>query len=228
VPQAPVDAVFERLRERYGPPVAGSEVPWRVLVAAVLSHRTDDEVTAAAAARLFEAYPSLEALAGADPEQVAEIVEPVGFYNRKGEGVVRLARRLVDEHGGAVPRDREVLEALPWVGPKTANCTRVYGFGEPVVAVDTHVHRIANRLGWADTEEPEATEAELAARLDADQRLAVNEYLVRFGRELCRPRDPLCGDCPVAEVCPSRAERDAEGVDEVEGRTMLGRVADGT
>lgn len=224
---APVDDVFAALEERYGEPEVGAEDPFRVLVATILSHRTDDDVTFPAARRLLAAYPDVGALAEADPEHVAELVEPVGFYNRKGEAVVRVAKRLLDEHDGNVPREREALLELPWVGPKTANCVLVYAFGEPVVAVDTHVHRISNLLGWVDTEQPEATEVELSELLDEDQQLAVNEYLVRFGREICRPRGPLCGDCPIEAVCPSSQEREATGVGEVEGRTMLGRVADG-
>jgi endonuclease-3 len=224
--RAPVGDVFEALRDRYGLARTGAQDPFRVLVATILSHRTDDDVTYGAANRLFDACPTVEALAEADPSEVAEIVEPVGFYNRKGEGVVRVANRLLDEHDGEVPRDRQALLELPWVGPKTANCVLVYAFGEPVVAVDTHVHRISNRLDWVDTDEPEDTERELEALLNDEQKLAVNEYLVRFGREICKPRAPLCGDCPVVEACPSAEEREPEGVDGVERRTMLGRVAD--
>jgi endonuclease-3 len=224
---APVDEVFTALRQRYGEPRTGSEDPFRVLIATILSHRTDDDVTFPAADRLFEAYPDVEALAEADPEDVAELIEPVGFYNRKGEAVVRVANRLLDDHDGEVPTEREALLELPWVGPKTANCVLVYAFGEPVVAVDTHVHRISNLLDWVDTEDPEATETELEQLLDREQRLAVNEYLVRFGREICQPRNPLCGDCPIEASCPASQDKDAQGVGEVEGRTMLGRIADG-
>lgn len=222
---APVDEVFLALRDRYGPAKTGSRNPFRVLIATILSQRTNDDVTYPAANRLFEAYPTMEALAGADPDDVGELIEPVGFYNRKGHAVVKVATRLLEEHEGRVPADRQALLELPWVGPKTANCVLVYAFGEPVVAVDTHVHRISNRLGWVDTETPEETEPELEGLLDEDQRLAVNEYLVRFGREICKPRVPLCGDCPLATVCPSSEDKDAQGVDQVEGQTMLGRVA---
>jgi endonuclease-3 len=158
---------------------------------------------------------------------VAEIVERVGFYNRILVAVVRVANRLLDEHYGEVPHDRDALLELPWVGPKTANCVLVYAFGDPVVAVDTHVHRISNRLGWVDTEKPEATMHELEALLDDRDKLDVNELLVRFGREICRPQSPKCGDCPTAGACPSGREVPAEGVGEPEPRTMLGRVADG-
>jgi endonuclease-3 len=226
--EAPVDEVFAALEDRYGEPRTGSEDPFRVLVATVLSHRTDDDVTFPAADRLFDAHGDVQALAEADPETVADIIEPVGFYNRKGEAIVRVANRLIEEHDGEVPAEREALLELPWVGPKTANCVLVYAFGEPVVAVDTHVHRIANLLGWVDTDEPEATEPALEALLDEAQRLAVNEYLVRFGREICRPRGPLCGDCPIEAMCPASEDKEPEGVGEVEGRTMLGRIADGT
>lgn len=223
---APTELVFDRLEQRYGPPEVGSEDPFCVLIATILSHRTDDDVTYPAARRLFEAYPDVQALSRASPDKISDLIEPVGFYNRKAEAVVRVANRLLDEHGGEVPRDREQLLELPWVGPKTANCVLVYAFGEPVVAVDTHVHRISNRLAWVDTETPEETEPELEALLDEDERLAVNEYLVRFGREICRPRSPLCGDCPITQACPSSRASKTEGIDSVEGRTMLGRIAE--
>lgn len=223
---APIDRIFDDLRERYGEPTTGSEAPFRVLVATILSQRTNDDVTYPAANRLFDAYPDVEALAEADPERVAELIEPVGFYNTKGQAVVKAANHLIEEHGGEVPTGEDELLEVPWVGRKTMNCVRVYAFGEPVVAVDTHVHRISNRLGLVDTDSPEATEEALTSLLGPEDRRAVNELLVRFGREICRPQGPKCGDCPVEDVCPSSREREPEGLGEPEGRTMLGKVAD--
>ncbi len=223
---APIDRVFEALRRRYGPPETGSEDPFRVLIATILSQRTNDDVTYPAANRLFDAYPDVHALADADPDRVAELIEPVGFYNTKADAVVKAAQHLIDENEARVPREEDALLEIPWVGRKTMNCVRVYAFGEPVVAVDTHVHRISNRLGWVDTDAPDATEAALEPQLSERQRLEVNELLVRFGREICRPVGPKCGDCPIAQACPSREQREPEGLGEPEQRTMLSRVAD--
>lgn len=224
---APVDPVFEALRDRYGQPETGAEDPFHVLIATILSHRTNDDVTLPAATRLLSAYPTPEALAQADPDQVQALIEGVGFYRNKTEAVIRASRHLLDEHGGQVPTDEDSLLAIPWVGRKTMNCVLVYGFGRPVVAVDTHVHRISNRLGWADTEAPDDTEPVLEDLLDERQRLEVNELLVRFGREICRPIGPKCGDCPIAGLCPSAEDRAPEGLGEPEGRTMLSRIASG-
>lgn len=225
-PAAPIDRVFQALRDRYGAPEAGAEDPFAVLIATILSHRTNDDVTLPAAKALLDAYPTPEALADAEPDRVQELIEGVGFYRNKTEAVIRASQHLLDEHDGQVPTDEDALLAIPWVGRKTMNCVRVYAFGEPVVAVDTHVHRISNRLGWVDTEAPDDTEAALGTQLDARQRLEVNELLVRFGREICRPVGPRCGDCPVTEMCPSAEDREPQGLGEPEGRTMLGQIAD--
>ncbi len=227
VEAAPIEPVFDALRERYGEPRTGAQAPFHVLIATILSHRTNDDVTLPAAKALLEAYPTPEALANADPDHIQALIEGVGFYRNKTEAVQRASQHLLDEHDGQVPTEEAALLAIPWVGRKTMNCVLVYAFGEPVVAVDTHVHRISNRLGWSDTETPEDTEPVLEAQLDAPQRLAVNELLVRFGREICRPIGPRCGDCPVRELCPSAEDREPEGLGEPEGQTMLSRIAAG-
>lgn len=217
--------MFQALLERYGPPPEEAINPFEVLVAAILSHRTDEEVTYAATNRLLDAYATPKGLASADPDHVASLVKPVGFYNRKGKALVRAAQHLLTHHEGRVPRDEEALLEIPWVGRKTMNCVRVYAFGEPRVAVDTHVHRIANRLGWADTESPEETERALQKMLEPEQRRCVNELFVRFGREVCRPRGPECGACPFATACPSGKPGTAGEERDPEGPTMLARVA---
>ncbi len=227
--KAPVDAVFEALTDRYEPAQEhAARDPFAVLVATILSHRTDDEVTHEAAWRLLEAYPTVHRLARADPEHVADLIKPVGFYNRKAKALPRAAQHLLEHHDGCVPTEEAALLEIPWVGRKTMNCVLVYAFGRSVVAVDTHVHRIANRLGWADTETPEATEKALATTLDDEQKRLVNELLVRLGREICRPRVPRCGDCPLPDACPSREDKPPDGLDQPEGPTMLSRVARAT
>lgn len=223
--QAPVEAVFEELMDRYGAPPEEAVDPFEVLVAAILSHRTDEDITYDAATRLLDEHGTPAELARADPDCVASIIKPVGFYNQKGQALVRAAQHLLDHHGGDVPRREETLLQIPWVGRKTMNCVRVYAFGEPRVAVDTHVHRIANRLGWADTQTPEATEAALTGILQAEQRRCVNELLVRFGREICQPRSPRCEACPIATLCPSAQAGPGRPDGDAEGATMLARIA---
>ncbi|MDX1611821.1 MAG: endonuclease III [Candidatus Thermoplasmatota archaeon] len=225
-PPAGIQAVFHALEERYGEPETGSEDAFPVLIATILSHRTNDDVTLPAARRLLTRYPDAQALAQADPAQVEERIQGVGFYRNKTQAVIKAARHLLEHHDGRVPREEGAMLEIPWVGRKTMNCVKVYAFGEPVVAVDTHVHRISNRLGWCDTGTPDETEVVLDDMLDEAQKLAVNELLVRFGREICRPIGPKCGDCPIAKLCPSREDREPEGLGEPEGRTMLARIAE--
>lgn len=222
------EAVLDRLAERYPPEAtAGERDPFRSLVATIMSQRTDDDVTYPRAKALFEAYPDVDALAGAGVDEIRDLIEPVGFYNNKAEAIKQVAEAILEDHGGEVPRDRETLEALPMVGPKTSACVMCYGFGEDVIAVDTHVHRISNRLGWVDTDRPEETEAALRDLVPEDRWNVVNELLVRFGRDLCSPRSPSCEVCPVNELCPSAdAERAGDPDEEREGGpTMLSRVS---
>ncbi|MBM4250303.1 MAG: endonuclease III [Euryarchaeota archaeon] len=196
-------AVVSALRRRYPPETGGAAGPFRTLVATVLSQRTREERTAEAAGRLFAAYPDAPSLAAASPGEVVPLIRPAGFYNQKAPVIIEIARRLVADFGGEVPRDLESLLSLPGVGRKTANCVLVYGFGLPAIPVDTHVHRISNRLGWVRTRSPEETELALRALLPRRYWPDINELLVLFGRELCRPVGPRCPECPLAG-CPSR------------------------
>lgn len=222
---APVGFVFDTLLNRYEKPPRKAHDPFAVLVATILSHRTNDDVTGPAARRILNAYPTAKTLADADPDHVAELARPVGFYNQKADALVQAAKHLLEHHEGRVPDDEEALLAIHSVGRKTANCVLAYAYGHPVVPVDTHVHRITNRLGWVDTDHPEATETRLNARLTPDQRRCVNELMVRFGREICKPRTPRCGDCPLQQACPSDQGTEATGLGEPEGPTMLARIA---
>src|SRR5690242_19750901 len=135
--------------------------PFRVLIATVLSHRTKDQVTAMASTRLFARFRNAQQLARADPRTISRLIKPVGFYRTKGRTVKRLARIILKEYHGKVPDDMETLLTLPSVGRKTANCVLVYGFKRPAIPVDTHLHRIFNRLGVVQTETPEETEEQL-------------------------------------------------------------------
>jgi endonuclease-3 len=173
--------------------------PFQVLIGTILSARSRDEMTDKIAAILFERYPTPRALAGARRRDVERILQPIGFYRTKAGYVIESAR-LVLEKGG-VPRTLEGLMELPGVGRKVANCVLVYAFGERAIPVDTHVHRLSNRLGWVKTRTPEQTERELSARVPKRLWPLINEALVAHGKRVCRPIGPLCGDCPVRGWC---------------------------
>jgi endonuclease III len=175
--------------------------PFQVLVGTILSQRTKDANTDVASARLFHRYPSAPALARATPQEIEPLIRATGFYHVKARMIRATARALLDRFGGDVPRTFDELTSLPGVGPKTANCVLVFGYGIPAIPVDTHVHRIANRLGVVRTRTPEETEARLAEVVDPKYWIPLNPLLVQHGQNLCRPRGPRCPECPIVEVC---------------------------
>jgi len=209
VPARDWERLVEDLRRWLGdldPPsvtriAAGTEDPFRVLVATVLSLRTRDPVTDLAASRLFEAASTPEALAALPLEDLLERIRLVNFYRTKAVRLKALAERLVREFGGQVPADLEVLLSFQGVGRKTANLVLAEGFGGPGLCVDTHVHRVTNRLGWVRTRTPDETEAVLREVLPPALWRPINPLLVRFGQEVCRPQSPRCSGCPLSDRC---------------------------
>ncbi|RME22974.1 MAG: endonuclease III [Deltaproteobacteria bacterium] len=181
----------------------GSGQPYRTLVATVLSARVRDEMTERVLPQFFEKWPDPHSLARAKPAQVEKVIKTIGLYRSKSRRLVELAGILVDRYGGRVPDTMEQLVELPGVGRKTAGCVLVYAFGKRALPVDTHVHRISNRLGWVDTKTPGQTERELLKIVPTRWQAAVNDLLVHHGKTICRPIGPLCGECPVAGLCPS-------------------------
>lgn len=175
--------------------------PFRVLIATVLSHRTKDPVTSQASARLFAKYPGAKQLAKADTRIVSRLIRPVGFYKTKAKTIKRIAKIILEEHHGEVPEEIDELLELPSVGRKTANCVLVYGFRKPAIPVDTHVHRIFNRIGVVKTRTPEETETELMKIVDVRDWLPLNEVFVKFGQLICRPIGPKCPECPLTDRC---------------------------
>lgn len=176
--------------------------PFRLLVACILSLRTKDAVTAQAAARLFAEAPHAQALAQLPEARIAQLIYPVGFYRTKASQLHQLAQLLLERHGGKVPASRQALLALPGVGRKTANLVLGLAFRIPAICVDTHVHRLANRLGLVATRKPEETEKALEALLPQAYWIPVNDLLVTFGQALCTPTSPRCSSCPLAARCP--------------------------
>jgi endonuclease-3 len=202
-----VDTIISRLKKCYPPGKFNSNDPFQVLIATVLSQRTRDEITDRASEKLFAKYGTPAALASADAGDIEALIREVGFYRIKAPRIKEIARIIDNDFKSRVPDDMDALLSLPGVGRKTANCTLVYGFGKDAVAVDTHVHRISNRLGFVMTKTPEETEAKLREALPKKHWKHINELLVRFGQDVCKPVGPKCGTCPIAELCPGKGDR---------------------
>jgi endonuclease III len=194
-------AMFAVLARGYEDYTARARDPFRTLVTCLLSLRTRDPVTAAAAERLLSRWPSATALAAGDAAEIAHCIFPVGMFRQKARGLVRLARYLLTRCAGQVPADLAGLLALPGVGRKTANLVLSFAYHRPAVCVDTHVHRICNRWGLVRTAAPDATESELRKVLPQEYWLRLNPFLVQHGQKLCLPRRPRCGHCPLAFGC---------------------------
>jgi len=178
--------------------------PFRILIGCVISLRTKDDVSYAATERLFRRADTPRKMLRLRAATIAKLIYPAGFYNRKAEQIRSICRRLVARDGRRVPDSIDELLELPGVGRKTANLVVTLGYAKPGICVDTHVHRISNRLGWVRTQHPDETEMTLRAVLPARQWIPINEVLVRHGQEVCKPLSPICSACPVARDCPQR------------------------
>ena len=175
--------------------------PFQILVGTILSARTRDENTAEVSKRLFARYPDPARLARAKKKDVERVIKSIGFYRVKAGRIIEVAKIIDGRYGGRVPKDLEKLVELPGVGRKTANCVLVYAFGEPAIPVDTHVHRISNRLGLVETRTPEETEAALAKKIPKKFWLEINDTFVMYGQNICRPVSPMCGRCRIRRSC---------------------------
>ncbi len=207
-PRVPWETVLDRLSSLYHtgdwrvPYLRDhAENPFQVLIGTILSQRTRDANTDRASAALFARFPTPEAIAAARTDAIERLIRPVGFYRAKAQNIQECARALLLETGGAVPDDLDALLSLPGVGRKTANCVLVFGYGEPAIPVDTHVHRISNRLGLVRTRSPEETERRLERIVPREYWIPINPLLVQHGQNLCRPHTPRCGECPIREFC---------------------------
>jgi len=192
--------VVEILMDAYGTAGHYGE-PFKVLIATILSQRTKDEITYPKAEALFKVYPDIHALAHADVEDVAGLIKPVGFYNVKAKKIIEVARILLNRYSGVVPDKLEELLSLPGVGQKTANCVLVFGFGRDALPVDTHVHRISNRLGVVKTDNPLETEQELKKIIPKPLWKHINYLFVQHGKKVCKPVRPDCRHCIIAGFC---------------------------
>jgi endonuclease-3 len=192
---------MEELRGLYNLRVFEDKDPYRVLIRTILSQRTRDENTDQATAELFAEYPSMEDVALAPPEKLEKLVKKAGFYRVKSKRIKEVSNILLEEYEGIVPDTMDELLKLPGVGRKTANCVLVYGFEIPAIPVDTHVHRISNRIGLVNTKDPDATELKLEKVVPKEFWIELNDLMVQFGQDICRPIGPKHEECPIAEIC---------------------------
>src|SRR5262249_26563794 len=168
----------------------------------LLSLRTKDETTGPASARLFALADTPAGILALPLRTIERAIYPVGFYRTKARVLHHVSRDLLERFDGRVPSDIDALLTLHGVGRKTANLAVTFAFGLPGICVDTHVHRISNRLGFVRTRTPERTEAALRRRLPERHWIGLNDLLVSFGQNLCRPTSPHCSRCPVVDLCP--------------------------
>ena len=203
-------AVLNRLSKRY--PRIGTaldyENAWQLLVVTALSAQTTDENVNKVAPRLFEQYPSAEALAEADPEAVEKIVFSTGFYRQKTKSIIKLSQGVVEMFGNDVPADINELVKLPGVGRKTASVVLAEVWDVPAIAVDTHVRRVTGRLGLTSESDPVKIEKDLMALYPEDKWSGLSMRFIQFGREVCDAKKPRCGGCPMFKLCefPDRIE----------------------
>ncbi|MCB0834611.1 MAG: endonuclease III [Bacteroidetes bacterium] len=204
-----IGSVLRRIRQMAGawPQPSVSEIaessgkPFNVLVSTILSLRTKDAVTLAASRRLFGKADRPETMVKIPLAQMEKLIYPVAFYKMKSRTIVAICRQLLDAYDGRVPASMEALMKFKGVGRKTANLTLVLGFGIPAMCVDTHVHRISNRLGYIQTKTADKSEMALRSVLPKRHWMTYNDLLVAFGQNICKPVSPHCSLCPIHE-CP--------------------------
>jgi len=175
--------------------------PYKILVGTILSARTSDVTNAKACKRLFEKAPDFDALEKLSVKEIEELIYPVGFYITKARHLKVLPKIIREEFNGKIPDTIDELVKIPGVGRKTANLVVAVAFNKPAICVDTHVHKIVNRLGWIKTKNPYQTEMKLRELLPQKYWLTTNRIFVAFGQHLCRPLSPHCSLCPISEYC---------------------------
>jgi endonuclease-3 len=201
-----VAEVVRRLVERYPAPQTALDhrSAWELLVATILSAQSTDETVNKVTPELFRRWPTPEALAGADRDELERLIYPTGFFRNKSRSILGAAQAILDRYGGEVPDNLDELVALPGVGRKTANVVLGSFFGiESGVVVDTHVGRLTRRLGLTRHVDPVKAEQDLMAIVPRDQWTSFSHRLIFLGREICTAKDPRCDQCPLADICPS-------------------------
>lgn len=177
--------------------------PFQLVVATILSAQCTDARVNATTPALFARFPDAAALAGADPDELEALIRPTGFFRNKARNLIGLGKALVARHGGRVPSGEAELAALPGVGRKTANVVLANAFGVPALAVDTHIFRLARRLGLSEASTPEKVETDLCARFPRSSWIALHHQLIWHGRRVCAARAPRCAECSLRDLCPT-------------------------
>ena len=175
--------------------------PLSILIGTILSARTRDENTSAVVKKLFAKYKTARSLARAKVSDVEKIIKSTGFYRVKSRRIIKVASIIDSQYSGRVPDTLDELLKLPGVGRKTANCVLVYAFEKSAIPVDTHVHRISNRLGLVKTKTPEETEFELMKKIPKKYWLRINDVFVMYGQNICKPVSPMCNVCQIKKEC---------------------------
>lgn len=181
--------------------------PYELLIATMLSAQTTDKQVNKVTPGLFERFPDAKALAEADISEIESLIKTCGFYKSKARNIKEACRIIVEEYGGRVPQTMEDLTDLPGVGRKTANVVLSNAFGVDAIAVDTHVFRVANRLGLAQSGDVRGTEEQLMENIPREKWSRAHHWLIHHGRRICKARRPKCEECPLAEVCSFKAEQ---------------------
>ena len=184
-------------------PVVGhyTQTPFTVLISCILSLRTQDKTTHEASERLFRLAKTPQKMIKLSTAAIQKAIYPVGFYKTKAENIKKICNLLISENKGNVPDDLDALLELPGVGRKTANLVVTLGYGKPGICVDTHVHRITNRWGYVQTKTPDQTEMALRKKLPSEYWIIINDLLVSYGQNLCKPISPLCSTCKIRSYC---------------------------
>jgi endonuclease-3 len=203
-----IEKIIEKLREFYKSnnktlmdKVSQREDPFKVLIACIISQRTKDETTDKIVDNLFRIIKNPYDLQKFELEELEKLIYPSGFYRVKAKRLKELSKVLIEKYGGLVPDSIDELLKLPQVGRKTANIVITKGYKKPGIAVDTHVHRIANRIGIVKTKKPEETEFKLREIVPKKYWIELNDYLVKFGKNICTPISPKCSICPIEMYC---------------------------
>ena len=206
--KADIDEFYRRLAERN--PEPKSDLRWKnpytLLVAVVLSAQATDVGVNKATGPLFKAAGNPKKMVALGEARLKDFIKTIGLFNTKARNVIGLSQILIDEHGGKVPKDRDSLEALPGVGRKTASVVLNVAFGEPTIAVDTHIFRVSNRTGLAPGKNPLEVENRLLKRTADKWKQHAHHWLILHGRYVCKARKPLCGECAVNDLCGYKAK----------------------
>ncbi len=204
------NVILNRLTKRY--PMMRTALTyddaWQLLIATVLSAQTTDANVNAVVPSLFEAYPTPQDLAAANPADVEQLIFSTGYYRQKTKSIIAVAADLVEIYGGEVPRDLDLLVTLRGVGRKTASVVLAEVWGDPAIAVDTHVKRVANRLGLVQSSDPTKVEFELRSLYQEKDWAAISMRVIQFGRDICDAKKPRCWECPLADRCAYDAKAD--------------------